>query len=78
MGNVVSLRRNQNDLKKKAIEELEKDDNQYQMYISFSEEDAEEGTICFYTNFNAGTREITALQVLLTFIAEQQFEVVEE
>lgn len=73
MGQVIQFKRDAEDAKAKAVEAIEQDMNELQIFISFPKGD--EGDIFFLSNFDPGVRELTAIETVLSFLTNQHFTV---
>jgi hypothetical protein len=79
MTNVIKLRRTDEDLKERMIEQVNEDKNYYHMLITFPKDaDDPEGRTMFYSNFESGHRELFAIEMVQQFMLGQLYTVEEE
>lgn len=73
MGQVIKFTREKEDIKGKAIKSIQEAEGELHLFVSFPKDD--EGDIFFLSNFEAGVREIAAIETVLSFLTNQHFDV---
>lgn len=77
MTNVVNFKRKTEKLNDIAVEHIQNNSNEYQIFISMPADEDSEDNVLIVSNFSPGMREFLALEAIQNYLLSQAFPVEE-